>query len=607
MSGESRRRDLAVFQANARDFSAALERGRVRTAALAASSLGLASEELPAVIRELTIQQEELSVAEEELRAQLDELATTTMRARAERDRYRALFDQSPDGYFLTDTLGVIRDVNVVAAELVEVEPRFLIGKPLAALVDVADARLLRARLSDLLRSGETLEVELRLRPRGGEPRWCGIKAVALQDGSGALWIARDTQAHHVASGALSRSYEGLQEVHARRLAELERANRDKEELLARERLLREELVAADAAKDRLIAVLSHDLRGPLHSVLGWTQLLRRETLDSNARDRALATIEQNARAQLHLLDGLLDVSRIASEAVQLERVRVDLSALAREELAALTAPAAERSVTLDSAVDPGIVVTGDRARLQQLLRRLLTRALASVSEGGRVELVAKVDDGGARIVVRDDGRGIAPDLLPTLFQLSRSSMDGVLSSDATGLYLVRRIVELHEGSVTAESDGVGRGSQLTVTVPLPATARASTPPGQARALTGVRVLLVDDDADTRDLMTLVLETDGAIVTAVGSAEEALTAFETAAPAAVVTDLGMPGMSGIDLIRTLRARTRAVTTAFLLVSGHGAKEEVDRALEAGFDAHLTKPIELGTLVATLRDLTASRR
>ena len=577
MSGESRTRALAGLEANARELS----------------------------IDELRIRHEEQNVAEEQLRAQLDELAVGATRARADRDRYRALFDQSPDGYFVTDALGVIRDVNVAAAKLVNIEARFLLGKPLAALVDVADARLLRERIA-ALRTQETGEVELRLRPRGGEPLWCGMKAAVLQDGSGILWVTRNTQERHVASGVLSRKHEDLQGVDSRRVADLERANRDQEELLVRERRLREELVMADVAKDRLIAVLSHDLRGPLHGVLGWTQLLRRETLDGKARDRALAAIEQSARAQVRLLDELLDISRIASDSVQLERVAIDLSALAEAERDALAPAALEREVVVESTITAGVIVTGDRARLQHLVRTLLTRALASSARGGHIDLRVDADAVHARVVVRDDGRGFAPERATTLFELvGEPSTDG-LSGDAVGLYIVRRIAELHEGAVVAESAGVGLGSQLTVTLALPGAARRPAPLGEVGALTGVRVLVVDDDDDARDLMTTVLEMEGAIVATAASGTVALEIFDSFAPHVVVTDLSMPGMSGQEMMRELRARAARVPPAFVLTSGY-SDGHGDKTSGGAFDAQLTKPVDVRALVATLERLASQRR
>lgn len=600
-----RRRDLATFHADARDFAAELARSRARMAPYEVPVAVVPPESLAAVVHELRVQQEELSVAEEELRAQLEELARATDRAHAERDRYRALFDDAPDACFVTDRLGVIRDVNLRGAEITNVAVRFLIGKPLTALIDIADARLFRTRMVDL-REQSCIAIDLRLQPRGGEPTWCALRASVVNDGAGILWVARDIRARHDEASARHRSYLDVGGADTRRrIAALERANRDNGELLQRERRLREELVAADAAKDRLIAVLSHDLRGPLHGVLGWTGLLRREILDARARDRALVAIEDGAREQVRLLDELLDVSRVASEAVQLERVSVDLSRLAQEVVAALSAEAAEHAVTLTPAISRGIVVMGDRGRLRHLLRKVLARALASAAEGGTIELVAEVVDGHARVVLHDDGRGIAPKPTPALALHGPSpAIREGLSGDAVFSYLVRRIVELHDGTVVAASDDAGAGSRLTFTVPLPGTVRNSSPPPPARALTGMRVLVVDADADARELMTMVLEAEGALVASARSADEALLVFDAAPLDALVTELALPGQDGIQLMRRLGARP-ASTTAFVLISGHHERHDAQRALDAGFDACLTKPIDSAALVTTLEELTAN--
>ena len=328
--------------------------------------------------------------------------------SRAARDTLRVAFDDLPDGYFVTDLAGVVRDVNRAAARLVNSEPRFLAGKPLAALVDVADARMLRERIADL-RPDAPIELELRIRPRGGEPMWVALRAALTQDGRTVLWAARDAHARHLAASALGRSQRDLQGFHAQRVAELERANDDNRELLARERRLREELVAADVAKDRLIGVLSHDLRSPLHAVLGWTQLLRREPLHAKARDLALATIESNARAQVRLLDELLCVSRIASESLQLARACVDLPALVHRAFEAAHARATERGVELVSACTPSITIMGDRERLDHALSTMLAHAVDATPAGGRVGIRLDIRGEHARLVLEDTGQGIPP------------------------------------------------------------------------------------------------------------------------------------------------------------------------------------------------------
>ena len=397
-----------------------------------------------------------------------------------------------------------------------------------------------------------------------------------------------------------------LKGFHAQRVAELERANQDNRELLARERRLREELVAADVAKDRLIGVLSHDLRSPLHAVLGWTRLLRREPLHSEARDLALATIESNARAQVRLLDELLCISRVASESLQLVRACVDLPALVHRAFEAALGRATARGVELVSACAPSITIMGDRERLDHALSTMLAHALDSTPAGGRVAIRLDIRGEHARLVVEDTGRGIPAELLSVVFDPARPSIESAPSAHAVGLYVVRRVVELHGGRIAAESEGAGMGTRVTVLLPLGPLQPLDVGSVAARRLDGVRVLVVDDDQDGRELMQEVLETHGAAVSLAADGNEALEVVVLADPHVLVTDLAMPRMDGLELARRLRARPY-VCPALVLVSGYAAQADIRRALAAGFDGHLAKPIELDTLVAVVEEMARVRR
>lgn len=263
------------------------------------------------------------------------------------------------------------------------------------------------------------------------------------------------------------------------RIRELERANREKAELLARERQLRARLEAAHLAKDRLLAVLSHDLRAPLNAVLGWTQLLRRERLDERARDRALATIERNARLPLALIEELLDISQLATGRVQVLRAPIDLRSLLRSAADAVAAPASRAGITLSVATpDEPLSMSGDRRRMDQVLANLLSNALESTPPGGRITLRLVGDAHVARIVVEDTGRGIGPELLVSVFQPVGVDLDYVSSNRdlGLGLYFARQAVEMHGGTVAVESEGVGRGARFTLTLPLLSSPDDSSP-----------------------------------------------------------------------------------------------------------------------------------
>lgn len=618
MTITTRRRGLAQFEATVRELSEAAAKGRARTVSLRGTTTDLSRdpEVLQMAIEELRVHQEELEVAEEQLRAQLDELALCASHAQAERDHYRVLFDAAPDGFFVTDRLAVIRDLNLAGAKMLGVDARFLVGKPLATLVDLADSRLFRDGI-DRLRTTSTIELELRLRPRGGEPAWHSLRASCIEDGTALLWIAQATRAGCAVETPLGPSHEELYGPTSDRLAVLERGNRDKTELLERERRLREDLAAADVAKDRFIGVLSHDLRAPLNAVLGWTQLLRREPLDHAARDRALALIERNAQTQIRLVEELLDISRVASNRRQLERTTLDLSELVRRGVTVVLPIARERGLELDSVVTEGVVVFGDRARLDQVLANLLSNALKVTPRGGRIIVVLKRDGQHARLTVQDTGRGIAPEVVPFVFDPFRQAADDTAPDGGLGfgLYIARRAVELHDGTISVESGGVDQGARLIVLLPIvtstsvsgrPLPPPSDPAPATAQVLHGVRVLVVDADDDRRELMASILHLHGGLVTTATDAATALLAFDASPSDVVVTDLTMTDREGLDLVHALRARPE-LTTAVVAVSGHAAPEDVDLALKAGFDVHLAKPVGPAELVAAVAEAARGLR
>jgi PAS domain S-box-containing protein len=614
----TRARGAAQLEENVRELSETIAAAKLRTAKLGAPTPGPVQD--PALLREalaeLQIHQEELAVANEELRAQLDQVGAATLRIHAERDRYRKLFELTPDSYFVTDRLGNIRDLNGAAARMLDMEVQFLQGKPLTVFVDAADARMLRDALSTL-RSQPSVDLELRFKRRNGDPEWHTVKAVRLEDDTAFLWFARSVQAEHATRVALAGATHDARVVaKSAHTADLARANRDMEEILARERRLRTQLEHEHVAKDRFLAVLSHDLRAPLNAVVGWAQLLRRERLDEAARDRALATIERNAQAQLRLVEELLDISRLAADKVQLERVPVVLNELVQHAADAVATTAAERGVVLTVTMDSErLVVEGDRGRLKQVMSNLLSNAMKFMpAGGGQVTLSLRREGDEARIIVADTGRGISPDLLPHLFDPFEKGGDYTASSGGVGLglYIVQQCAHLHGGRALAESDGPGRGARFSVELPL--TERFATPedapprstrgPGPG-ALEGIRVLVVDDEEDARELMAAILRQHGAVVTVAGDVPEALRVFDGAPPDVVLSDISLPGRSGLDLARDLRARP-AMDATLVAVSGFAGPEQIDRALTAGFDVHLSKPVDPAELVAVIRDAARLR-
>lgn len=375
----------------------------------------------------------------------------------------------------------------------------------------------------------------------------------------------------------------------------------------------------ANVLKDEFLAILSHELRTPLNAVLGWTQMLRTGAVKGATVERAVAAIDRNARSQQRLVEDLLDVSRIVTGKFAIERQPIDLATVVGGAIDAARPTAAEVGVDLQVRVVGTPIVNGDMYRVQQVVANLLSNSLKFTPRGGHVWVDLTTAGGYAVLAVRDTGRGIRADLLPFIFDRFRqgdSTTTREHSGLGLGLAIVHHIVELHGGQVSAVSEGQDRGSTFTVTWPLldaartigdtEADRRSSAP---SRALAGTAILLVDDDADSREMMTFALQQHGAEVTAVGDAADALAHVARERPDVMVTDLQMPGASGYDLIRDLRAITEArgdIPMPVLAVTAHARPEDAASALAAGFTAYLTKPIDIAQMINALGAATAGR-
>ncbi len=599
MSLRIRRRGADAFVDRVESFTSSMRTGRERAAKLLGPKLSGGGDHDPLVLREaleaLRTQHEQLLVAEEELRAQLDELGRMGLRLEAERERYADLFERAPDAYVVSDRFGVVRDANAAAVQLFCLEMRFLRGKPMSAFLDPSDVRPLNEAL-DALEPGATRLLELPLRPRGGGDLRVLAHISLTSRGQRLLWILRPSERPAPVTNG-----DGGQD--------LARALRDKEELLARERQKREALERANRAKDRFIAVLSHDLRAPLNAILGWTQLLRREVLDQAARSRAFETIERNARTQANLIEELLDISRMAEDRIQLALAPVDVGALAQRVVEGLMPRATDGNIALSFAVDADLIVIADTQRLEQVLMNLLSNALKYTPSGGSIVVEAKRDGAHVRLVVRDTGKGIGPELIGHVFEMYTQERNyaAARSGLGLGLYIVKRLVELQDGKVTVESDGEGTGSTFTVSLPIreelvvePTHAAA----GPRHDLRDLRILVVDDEEDSRELMATILRRAGADVACAAGGRAALELFGRWTPDVVVSDLAMPGADGCELVSQIRARDASI--AALAVSGFTGDGDTDRALAAGFDVHVGKPIDAAELVEAVHEAARLR-
>jgi signal transduction histidine kinase/ActR/RegA family two-component response regulator len=374
----------------------------------------------------------------------------------------------------------------------------------------------------------------------------------------------------------------------------------------------------ANRAKDEFLATVSHELRTPLTAILGWSRVLRgRDTADETA-SRALESIERNARALAEIVDDLLDVSRIISGKLRLSIGPLDLVTVITEAIDAVRPAIDAKGIVLTTALqrEAGAFV-GDADRLQQVVWNLLSNSVKFTPPGGRVEVVLRGEGAHAEIVVRDTGRGIRPELLPHVFERFRqgdSTTSRAHSGLGLGLAIVRHIVELHGGIVQAESAGEGAGALFTVRLPVAPALREDGETGASRgprrpavsratrALLGVSVLVVDDEADARQLMQAILEGAGARVRVAASVAEAEADLAHSRPDVLVCDIGMPGEDGFALIGRLRAVEQGTRLPAVALTAYARREDRDRALGAGFDLHVPKPVEPSDLVKTVAGL-----
>ncbi|HWS53923.1 MAG TPA: ATP-binding protein [Pyrinomonadaceae bacterium] len=388
---------------------------------------------------------------------------------------------------------------------------------------------------------------------------------------------------------------------------------------LAREKAAREEAEEANHLKDEFLATVSHELRTPLTSILGWSNMLLAGSLGDEARGRALEIIHRNAQSQNQLISDLLDVSRIISGKLRLDLRTVELPPIIEAAVEA-TRPAAEaKGVRLTTSLDPRAgPISGDADRLQQVVWNLLTNAIKFTPEGGRVEIASEVADSRVQITVRDSGMGINPEFLPYIFDRFRQANPGtnrVHGGMGLGLSIVRQLVELHGGTVRAKSEGEGRGATFVVSLPFvaredelkPAERRPAAVAPEIEcppALQGLRVLVVDDEADTRDMLRAVLEHCNAEVLTAGSASEALEAVAHLRPDVLISDLGMPGDDGFALIARVRALppARGGQIPAAALTAYVRAEDRVKVLRSGFQLHVPKPVEPAELVAVVAHL-----
>jgi signal transduction histidine kinase len=432
---------------------------------------------------------------------------------------------------------------------------------------------------------GGAAEIEVRVRRADDEYRWHRIR---------------------FASAPASRWYAVAADI------EDARAEAAREELLARERVARADAEQANRAKDQFLAAVSHELRAPLTTMLLWERVLRDETADVALRAQALDAIHESAQSQSRLVGDLLDVSRAISGKLHVDLRPLDIESVLRAALEAIAPAALAKQIALDRRGERVVVeVQGDDARLRQVLDNLLANAVKFTERGGRVAVVVARRERSIAIDIEDSGRGIAPDFLPRVFepfsQLDDSStrLDGGLG---LGLAIAKQIVALHHGELTAASAGPGRGSTFTLQLPIADEQHARSPSGgtaRRPTLAHVRVLVIDDEPRVRDALALLLDRAGAVVDTAESAETARIRIALQAPEVLVCDIAMPAEDGNSFIRALRASGRDIPA--IALTAHAMEADVSRALAAGFDLHVAKPIDFERLVENIGGLVAAHR
>ncbi|MEI1375810.1 response regulator [Nostoc sp. UHCC 0926] len=569
----------------------------------------------------------ELFKKTEAVKQQAAQLVAVNGELRQSEERLRSLSTCSPVGIFEIDTEGGCRYTNPRYQTICGLKAAESLEKRWLESVHPEDRQRAVTSWFDYIREGRNYSEEFRFQTAQGIVRWVQVRSSPMLSGQGELL-----------------GYVGtLEDITERKQAEEVRAQ------VIREQTARQEAEAANRMKDEFLAVLSHELRTPLTSMLGWSKILRSKKLDEKATSRALEAIERNAMSQMQLIEDILDVSRIIRGQLRLNVSAVNLISVMEAALEAVRPLAEPKDIKLNTVLDTSVgSVYGDPARLQQVVWNLLTNAIKFTPKGGRVEVrlsayfgssisdfglgsdgenldSLNTDEGSnpkfkiqnsksqyAQIQVIDTGIGISSEFLPKVFDRFRQADSTTTRSHnglGLGLAIVRHLVELHKGTIFAQSPGTGEGATFTVRLPLlqdnranrgnrEATGEISSPVASV-PLAGLRVLVVDDQADTRNFLSFMFEEYGAIATAVASVDEALTVIEQAKADILISDIGMSEQDGYTLIRKLRSLEpeKGGRIPAIALTAYTREEDRLEALRAGFQQHLSKPIDPTKLIA----------
>jgi signal transduction histidine kinase/CheY-like chemotaxis protein len=469
--------------------------------------------------------------------------------------------------------------------------------------VQRADRAKLIEAVDSAFATGAEVDLILRTQGRGSDKQWVTLRGRTVNDDGGTAGDLIITS-RNVSSAW--REAAGKQRARA--------------SLLEQERRLREAAESANRAKDEFLSVISHELRSPLNAILGWNRILTLKRRDDSEVASITPRIEQSAKAQLKMVNDLLDLGRVGTGKLRIESRPTQLARVVRLALDLARPAAAARSIELVAELTPSAgQLCGDPDRLQQVVANLLSNAVKFTAAGGRITVRLRDFEGFIELAVSDTGQGISPELLPYVFDRFRqgdSSSTRHSGGLGLGLTLVREIVTLHGGSVSASSPGQGAGSTFLVKLPRAASREA---PGNATASThreslvqglgGLSILVVDDEMDARTVVAETLRLEGAHVTVTDSAGSAFKHLQAAGAHfdILVTDIGMPDEDGYSLVRKLRGLQVGRRMLAIAVTGYASKGDVAAAIEAGFDLHVPKPVDFDTFVPMVRRLAALSR
>lgn len=526
----------------------------------------------------------------QEIKRQATQLAAINTELRQSEERFRCLSTSSPVGIFLTDIEGLCTYTNPRCQAICGFTLEQSLGNGWLESIYSEDRERVKINWSTYTRQGHEYSDEFRFQTPQAIINWVHVRSSPMLSDKG-------KPIGHVVT---------VEDITDRKQAEDERNK------LLREQIARQQAEAANRLKDEFLATLSHELRTPLNSILGWARLLRTRDFDEDTTARALETIERNAKLQAQLIEDILDVSRIIRGKLRLNICAVNLVAVIEGAIDAVSPQAEGKAIQLETAFDSSVnTVSGDPNRLHQIVWNLLSNAIKFTPEGGKVQVRLESAGSHAEIKVIDTGIGISPEFLPYVFDRFRQA-DGQSTRSygglGLGLAIVHHLVELHGGNVCAESRGEGQGSTFTVKLPLIEGHRGlgvgCREKSSPHSLNGLQVLVVDDEPDVREFVTIALQEYGAKVTAVASTDDAIEALKHLQPDVLLSNIGMPEEDGYTLIRKVRNldAERGIFIPAAALTAYAREEDGMRALQAGFQIHLSKPVDTTELVVAVAKL-----